>query len=271
MALTYHKKDLELMCHLCGYKTAPPRNCPHCKSPANLKFKGVGTELVENSLKAILPGVRTLRMDADTTRHKGAHDRLFKQFRSGKADILIGTQMVAKGLHFPNVTLVGVLNADAALQIPDPRASETVFQLITQVSGRSGRGALKGEVIIQTRIKDHYVIQKAATCDFEGFYEEESAVRSLLKYPPYAPFVKLIFTGEDEVATEKEAERIRRYLLETLDQTSELFPIAPCGHAKVKDRYRFKLILRGRLTKQLPTSPKHVKRLIDIDPISLLS
>lgn len=271
MALTFHKKDQELVCHLCGYHITPPRNCPHCKSPANLKFKGVGTELVENSLKAILPEARTLRMDADTTRHKGSHDRLFKQFRSGKADILIGTQMVAKGLHFPNVTLVGVLNADSALNIPDPRASEQVFQLITQVSGRAGRGVLKGEVIIQTRLEDHYVIQKAAKSDFEGFFEEESNIRQLLKYPPYAPFAKLVFSGENEAHTLKEAERIRSYLLKTLPASSELFPIGPCGHAKVKDRYRFKLILRGRLPPNLPPSPKDIKRLIDIDPISLLA
>ncbi|MCH9613294.1 MAG: Primosomal protein N' [Chlamydiia bacterium] len=271
MALTFHKKDAELICHLCGYRTMPPRNCPHCKSPANLKFKGVGTELVENTLKAILPEARTLRMDADTTRHKGSHDRLFKQFRSGKADILIGTQMVAKGLHFPNVTLVGVLNADSALNIPDPRASEQVFQLITQVSGRSGRGALAGEVIIQTRLKDHYVIQKASKSDFEGFFEEEAKVRKLLKYPPYAPFVKLIFSGDNEAHTQQEAERMRAYLLKTLPASSELFPVQPCGHAKVKDRYRFKLILRGRLLAALPPSPKEIKRLIDIDPLSLLS
>src|SRR5262249_20425773 len=145
----------------------PPRICPQCKAEDDLKFKGAGTEMVERSLHAFLPNVRTLRLDADTTRHKGSHELLFKQFRAGKADVLIGTQMIAKGLHFPQVTLVGILHADASLQIPDFRASEHVFQLLTQVAGRSGRGALSGEVIIQTHLPDHAVIELAKEQNYE--------------------------------------------------------------------------------------------------------
>ena len=144
-----------LSCHLCGYTiTPPPSACPSCKSFNTMKFRGIGTECVERSLRAILPDIRTLRLDADTTKHKGSHDRLWKQFRSGKADVLIGTQMIAKGLHFPAVTLVGILHMDAHIHIPDFRSSETAFQLLCQVAGRSGR-SLPGEVIIQTHIERH--------------------------------------------------------------------------------------------------------------------
>ncbi|MBI3236531.1 MAG: primosomal protein N', partial [Chlamydiales bacterium] len=151
LALTYHKKEEQLTCHLCSFSLSPPpKQCPECKQGETLQYKGVGTQQVEKTLHAIFPEIRTLRMDADTTRHKGSHEILLKQFRSGKADVLIGTQMIAKGLHFPSVTLVGILSPDGALNIPDFRSSETLFQLITQVAGRSGRGELPGEVVIQT-------------------------------------------------------------------------------------------------------------------------
>ena len=136
---TFHLGENILACHLCDYRLSPPpKSCPKCHTES-IKFKGAATEMVERALHAIFPEIRTLRLDADTTRHKGSHELLFKQFRAGKADVLIGTQMIAKGLHFPMVTLVGVLNADSSLQVPDFRASETVFQLLTQVAGRSGR------------------------------------------------------------------------------------------------------------------------------------
>ncbi|MCK4935199.1 MAG: primosomal protein N', partial [Simkaniaceae bacterium] len=164
LSLTFHKSENKLCCHMCSYELKPPpRDCPTCKSRMSMQYKGVGTEQVERSLHALFPDIRTIRMDGDTTKHKGSHDRLLKQFRSGKADVLIGTQMIAKGLHFPSVTLVCVLNTDGAINIPDFRASENIFQLLVQVSGRSGRGALPGEVIIQTQLKDNPTIQCGAT------------------------------------------------------------------------------------------------------------
>ena len=171
VSLTFHKKNNILACHSCGFVLAPPpTECPYCKGAASLRFKGVGTEQVERTLHAIFPEIRTLRMDADTTRHKGSHDMLFKSFRSGKADVLIGTQMIAKGLHFPAVTFVGVLNSDSAMNLPDFRSSEWVFQLLTQVSGRAGRGEIPGEVIIQTCMPANPVLELAAQEDYPAFF-----------------------------------------------------------------------------------------------------
>ena len=243
-----------------------------------MKFRGVGTEQIEKAIRAIFPGIRTLRMDADTTRHKGSHQRLLRAFRSGKGDILIGTQMIAKGLHLPQVTLVGILNADAGLQIPDFRASENAFQLITQVAGRAGRGKLAGEVIIQSRMPDNSVIAHTANQDFTAFFAEEIASRELFEYPPFSHLVKFAFSGKDEQRTFVVAEQLRAALLQRLPDCYEFHPVIPAGYAKVKDRFRFQFLLRGPqvspVTQQLeairfPQSmPSHTKCTVDIDPLS---
>ena len=215
--MTFHLGENCLSCHLCGEQLSPPpKECPYCHAQKPLKFKGVGTEHIERALHAIFPDIRTLRIDADTTRHKGSHQRLLRDFGTGKADVLIGTQMIAKGLHFPEVTLVGILNSDAGLNIPDFRASETVFQLITQVAGRSGRGAVSGEVIIQTSLPDNATIQYAAKQDYLGFYSEEIAVREAFGYPPFRHLAKLLFSGRDAHLIMQAAERIRSALIQTL-------------------------------------------------------
>ncbi len=277
--LTFHLGEQRLACHLCNYQISPPpRKCSHCGHEGSLKNKGAGTEQVERALHAIFPEVRTLRLDADTTRHKGSHNLLFKQFRSGKADILIGTQMIAKGLHFPSVTLVGVLNADTSLNIPDFRAAENTFQLIVQVSGRSGRGALPGEVIIQTSLADHETIHRAAAQDYPGFYAQEIEVRKLFEYPPFTHLVKLTFQGASAAETQHKAHAIREQLIQELPPAYQLHPIAPCGHAKIKDQFRFQFLIKGE--KISPLSPllariqstfsqeKNVRLLIDVDPLS---
>ena len=169
--LTFHLEGNCLSCHLCGYQIPPHRTCPSCQGPAPMKFKGFGTELVEKTLLSVFPECRTLRMDADTTTRKGSHEMLFKKFRSGKADVLIGTQMIAKGLHFPLVTLVGILHADITLNIPDFRASESLFQLLTQAAGRSGRSDLPGEVFIQTFLPEQSTIALAAKQDYLTFFQ----------------------------------------------------------------------------------------------------
>ncbi|NGX27725.1 MAG: hypothetical protein K940chlam6_01663, partial [Chlamydiae bacterium] len=197
LPLTYHRREATLSCHLCDFRKPTPKSCPSCHADGPLKFKGAGTEMVERSLHALFPDIRTLRLDADTTRHKGSHEQIFKQFRSGKADVLIGTQMIAKGLHFPMVTLVGVLGLDGSLNIPDFRASENVFQLLTQVSGRSGRGELMGEVLIQTHLTKHNTILHAASGDFESFYAEEIETREMFGFPPFTHLVKFSFSGEE--------------------------------------------------------------------------
>jgi primosomal protein N' (replication factor Y) (superfamily II helicase) len=276
-SLTFHLSENILSCHLCDYRETPSKKCPKCQSEASLKFRGSGTELVEKKLYQIFPSCRVLRMDADTTKHKGSHDKIFKQFRSGKADILVGTQMIAKGLHFPSVTLVGVLNADLTLSIPDFRASESMFQLITQVAGRSGRGDLPGEVIVQTFLPDQATLRHAANQNYVDFFQEEATVRKLFDYPPFTHLVKLSFSGPDLEKTKETAESSRKFLMQNLPSSFEFLPVAPSGHAKIQNNYRFQFLIKT--TKILAASPtlhrlqsqlknKEISLFIDVDPSS---
>ena len=282
VSLTFHKKTNHLACHLCGFILAPPPvKCPYCQATASLHFKGVGTEQVERTLHALFPDIRTLRMDADTTRHKGSHDLILKSFRSGKADVLIGTQMIAKGLHFPSVTFVGVLNSDNALNLPDFRASESVFQLLTQVSGRAGRGSLAGEVIIQTCMPDNAILGLAAKENYETFFKREIESRDLFGYPPFARLAKITFSGPYEKKVAEFAEEIRQALIVKLPPSYTIFPIIPSGYAKIKDQFRFKLLLKGAQSLVLSKAIDEVLRkypfqrairtLVDIDPLSTFS
>lgn len=278
VALTFHKKQEQLSCHLCGQSQKPPKYCPHCPQTEPLKFRGIGTEQVEAALHALFPSLRTLRMDADTTRHKGSHDQLFRAFRTGKADVLIGTQMVAKGLHFPEVTLVGILQADAALQIPDFRASELTFQLITQVSGRAGRSLLPGEVLIQTALPDQMVIETSSTNNWERFFQEELAARRLFHYPPFAHLVKVRLSSKNLTLLESYAEKLYHWLIERLPKTVELSPFQPPAHAKIKEEHRLQCLLKSEKISPIchlfatfhsyPFLPKNVKILIDVHPNS---
>lgn len=278
-ALTFHKNDQCLCCHLCGFQISPPPSiCPTCGQANTLRFRGLGTQQLEKSLHAIFPGIRSIRMDADTTRHKGSHQKLLRDFGSGKADVLIGTQMIAKGLHFPQVTLVGILNCDSALNIPDFRASEQVFQIMTQVAGRAGRGALPGEVIMQTLMPENRTIQLAARQDYETFFNEEQEVRKLFGYPPYNQLVKFLFSGTDEKKVLREAEAFRQQLIVRVPDVYEVNPVLPAGHAKIKDRFRLQFLVKGpkgtllsRAIEDLQkshTMSKQVRVLIDINPLS---
>lgn len=281
LALTFHLGEEQLACHLCGYTLSPPpKQCPACRSFNTLKFRGAGTEQIEKSLQTIFPALRLMRIDADTTRHKGSHQRLLKEFGSGKADVLIGTQMIAKGLHFPSVTLVGVLNSDSSLNAPDFRASETVFQLISQVAGRAGRGELPGELIVQTFTPDNPTLQLAASQNYDRFYAEEIKVRQQFGYPPFCKLAKLTFSGKDPIQVRSSAEQFRARLSSLLSQQFELYPVVPAGYAKVKDKYRFQLLIRGpsvQAIAQALKAAKHsvvltraVQLLIDINPSSTL-
>lgn len=277
VSLTFHKSQNTLYCHTCGFaQRPPPTTCPSCHAPSTMQFKGAGTEQIERALHAIFPDIRAIRMDADTTRHKGAHDRLFKQFRAGKADVLIGTQMITKGLHFPSVTLVGVLNSDAALNIPDFRASEQTFQLIAQVSGRSGRSELPGEVIIQTQLPDHPIIVHASTENYPLFFEEELSVRKLFDYPPHTRLARFVFSGIDEVQTQNTALAMREALTKHLPSSLLLLPVTPCGCARIKKNYRFQFLVKGASLASLhgaldktPLPHRNVRMIVDIDPISV--
>ncbi|HSX12355.1 MAG TPA: primosomal protein N', partial [Rhabdochlamydiaceae bacterium] len=277
IALTYHLGEKILSCHLCDYRIMPPRSCPKCHFEGGLKYKGAGTEMVEKALHALFPEVRTLRLDADTTRHKGSHEQLFKQFRAGKADVLIGTQMIAKGLHFPALTLVGVLAIDGALNIPDFRATEQVFQLLTQVAGRAGRGAVKGEVLIQTHLPEHEIISLAAKGDFDRFYAQEIEVRKCFDYPPFTHLVKLVFSSPHLQRLQQTARAFREQLIAKLPASFEIQPLVACGHAKIKDQYRFQFIIKGKNSipivkafKELKESftDKEIKIILDVDPAS---
>ena len=279
ISLSFHHSDNNLSCHLCGYNLSPPpKQCPSCRKETNMKYKGCGTELVERSLKAIFPDVRTLRMDADTTRHKGSHDRLLRAFRSGKADVLIGTQMIAKGLHIPEVTLVGILNSDSSLNIPDFRSTEHTFQIITQVSGRAGRGSSPGEVIIQSCIPDNDTLKLATHQDFEKFYNQESIIRKHFSYPPFTRIVKIVFSGFDQTTTEKSAFEFYKCTCRALPKDFLINPIIPCGYAKIKNKFRFQFLIRGVNINTINNAldnvmrnfhfPKNVTIFRDVDPQS---
>jgi primosomal protein N' (replication factor Y) len=275
ISLNYHKSESRVACHICGFSTAPPQHCPSCKEGEPLKFSGAGTEQVEAALHAIFPEIRTLRLDADTTKHKGSHQKLYKAFRTGKADVLIGTQMVAKGLHFPEVTLVGILNCDSGLQIPDFRASETTFQLLTQVAGRAGRGDLKGEVFIQTCLTENSVIQHAKAHNVEAFLKEELEVRKLFAFPPYHQLIKVRFSGIELHQVRQVAENFR---LAVEREGVECSPVSPCGHAKIKEQHRLHLFVKGAKITPLIQAvqqvkgrfslPKSVRLFIDVNPAS---
>jgi primosomal protein N' (replication factor Y) len=233
---------------------------------------------VEAALYKIFPDIRVLRADADSTKHKGSLERILNDFRTGKADVLVGTQMIAKGLHFPEVTLVGILNCDTTLNIPDFRAQESVFQLITQVAGRSGRGITKGEVVLQTSIPDHPTILAASRQDYPSFYAEETEIRKTFFFPPYNHILKFVFSGVDQKAVEESARSWSEALQKQLPSQFICHPALPCGHPKVNDRWRYQCLVRGpsvtfvtalseKLNKELKI-PSTVAYFCDVDPIS---
>lgn len=277
VSLAFHHNDHMLSCHMCGFQTKPSIICPSCKKESTMRYKGVGTELVERSLHAILPEVRTLRLDADSTKHKGSHEKIIHAFRTGKADVLIGTQMVTKGLHFPAVTLVGVLSGDSSLSIPDFRASEQAFQLLTQVAGRAGRTFSQGKVIIQSFNPSNSLIELAKEQNYTGFYEQEIASRELFCYPPFVHMIRLLLSGLDKEKVFQTATALWDFLHQKAD-CFELNPVIPTGHAKIKDKYRFQIILRGQSVYQMNKKiqeaaekvkiPSSVALYVDVDPLS---
>jgi primosomal protein N' (replication factor Y) len=221
LALTFHRQEQKLACHICGHVEKVPLVCPNekCKNPA-IRFSGTGTQKVEETLAKLFPQARINRMDADTMKRKDDYRRVLGDFRAGKIDILVGTQMIAKGLHFPNVTLVGIIHADLALHQPDFRAGERTFQLLTQVAGRAGRGDVEGEVFVQAFAPFHPAIQYARRHDFNGFYEQEIEFREQLKYPPVSRVALLTLKGRNEEKVKFSAEHLKRGLEKNLKQSS---------------------------------------------------
>lgn len=241
--LTYHAKDDTLRCHLCGHWERPPTRCPACGAPL-FKPLGAGTQRVEQALAKILPQARVIRMDADSTGRRHSHDELLSAFRAKEADILLGTQMIAKGLDFPNVTLVGILSADRSLNIAyDFRAAERTFQLIAQVSGRAGRGVLPGEVVVQTLQPDHPAVVAACACDYERFAADELALRRAQGLPPYVRLATLTFTGEDPAAVERAAQGAARALARF--PGLDVAPPLPAPLERKEDRWRWQILLKA--------------------------
>lgn len=276
---TYHRADERLRCHICGDSRKVPESCPACQDPT-FKHSGIGTQRVETILAKCFPKARLSRMDADTTTGKHSHDEILGAFRSGQIDILVGTQMIAKGLHFPNVTLVGVLHADMSLHIPDFRAGERTFQLLAQVSGRAGRGEVPGEVYVQSYTPFHPAVQAARHVDFEGFAEQEMAFREELGYPPFGHLLCVLFTGKLESDVSQTTARVQGCLATMLPATVVLSDATPAPLARAKTLFRYQLILRGprvsEMTRPLRAvlstlkCPKGVKIAIDVDALSLL-
>ena len=249
--LTYHRANGRLMCHYCGHTQPAVHHCPECGSDA-MRYTGLGTQRIEEQLQECFPEARVLRMDADATASRFSYEERLGDFAAGKYDVLIGTQMVAKGLDFPNVSLVGILSADRSLYEGDFRSYETAFALFTQVVGRAGRRNAGGKAIIQTTVPEHYVIQLAAKQDYESFFAAECDARRMMKYPPFADLCMFGFTGTDEAAVREGAHRFMRLLKETVSREDyapvpliALDPV-PASIAKVAGKYRYKLLVKAK-------------------------
>lgn len=277
VALVYHTNDRRLRCGRCDYSREAPPLCPRCNS-STLRYFGSGTQRIEEEVGKLFPSARILRYDRDTTGPRGSHDAFFATFASGQADILIGTQMVAKGLDIAKVTLIGVVSADTALHLPDFRASERTFQLLTQVAGRAGRHHLPGKVVIQSYNPDHYAIQAAAKHNYREFYERELANRRELCYPPFSRLVALIISGKEKDPTAKVADDLAIFLRKRL--TSEVLGPAAAPIERLRGEWRFRLLLKGQdqavLRQAVQKSlaklavPESVRVTVDVDPAGLL-
>lgn len=285
VSLTYHtgKGGNKLLCHLCGYTAKPPKICPSCNSE-NISFLGYGTQKVEGELEKYVPDMRVMRMDADTTAGKLAYDKMLDDFRSQKADVLLGTQMVAKGHDFPKVTLVGVVLADTSLYVSDFRASERTFSLLTQVIGRAGRAADGGIAVIQTYSPKNEIIRLACEQDYDKFYEGEIAIRRELSYPPFCDMVSLTLVSDDEKRLLEASERLSKSLLEKISGAYSGLPFVVFGPFvaqvyKVNDNYRMKMVVKCKLNAKARelfrellsefSKEKGISLAIDLNPLTV--
>jgi primosomal protein N' (replication factor Y) len=274
IALTYHSVEKRLICHRCRYSIPVPQSCPRC-SRRNLRFLGIGTQRVEEEIRHFFPEARLLRWDRDVITKRYAHEELLKNFRDHKADVLIGTQMIAKGLDLPQVTLAGVISADTGLNFPDFRSSERTFQLLCQVAGRAGRGVKAGKVIIQTYSPDNYIIEAAAKHDYLGFYYKEIDYRRRYNYPPFSQLIRLVYSHTNEELCRREAKKLHRLILdekarEGMVNFNIIGPV-PAFAFRARGRYRWQLFLRG------PDSTRMLAWLslprgwtIDVDPVGMV-
>jgi primosomal protein N' (replication factor Y) len=282
ISLTYHRAAQQLRCHVCAHVSPAPTVCPNekCRNPA-IRFAGVGTERVQETLAKLFPHAKVARMDSDTLKRKQDYRRTLGDFRTGKIEILVGTQMIAKGLHFPNVTLVGIIYADLSLHMPDFRAGERTFQLLTQVAGRAGRGDVEGEVIVQAFTPFHPAIQYARRHDYAGFYEQEIEFRQQLQYPPISRAAMITIKSRNEDKARMSADYIKEELAKALAPIQDLIIAgpAPAPLLKAETFFRYQIMLR---TKRMPTAsrllaeafrkinlPEGVSMVVDVDPANL--
>jgi len=279
VSLTYHRAAGRIVCHICGHSARAPKVCPKCKDPG-IRHAGVGTQKVEDAVQRIFPKARIARMDADSMTRKDAYRETLGAFKEGRIDILIGTQMIAKGLHFPNVTLVGIVNADLGLHVPDFRAGERTFQLLTQVAGRAGRGEMEGEVFVQTFTPFSPSIQFARHHDFEGFMDQEMEFREKFLYPPFGKMVMITLRGAMRERAEFSAQTLARRLKAAAPAGVLVGEAVPAPLEKAKTFYRFQVTLRGPGSLQLSRlvrgtldalpMPEDVFVAVDVDPLHLL-
>jgi primosomal protein N' (replication factor Y) len=272
--LSHHINDDILTCHQCNYKMPVPDACPNCGN-RQLKFLGAGTQKLEQEVKLTFPRARYLRWDSDVIAGKVSNEDILRQFRGGEADVLIGTQMVAKGLDIPSVTLVGVVNADTSLNLPDFRAGERTYQLLSHVAGRAGRGPAAGKVIIQTFSPENYAIQSVARHDYASFYEQEIAYRRQLNNPPFSQLVRLVFTHTNDAICQREAEKMQKALLRESDARGiagiSIIGPAPAFIHRLRGRYRWQLVIRGHnLSSFLAPVDFGHGWTVDVDPIGLI-
>jgi primosomal protein N' (replication factor Y) len=271
--LTYHGPQQALLCHRCGYRRKMPQTCPVCGS-TRIRQYGTGTARVEAEIQELFPQANVLRWDYETTRQKGSHEQILSQFAAHHADVLVGTQMLAKGLDLPLVTLVGAVLADVGLNLPDYRAAERTFQVLTQVSGRAGRSPLGGEVILQTFQPEHYAIQAASRHDYRAFYQQELKYRRQLAYPPFSHLARLEFRHRDAALAERAARslaaRVQSWLREEARRATELIGPVPCYFARLAGVYRWQIVLRGPDPASLLRGKPLADWRVEIDPPSLL-
>jgi primosomal protein N' (replication factor Y) len=282
LALTHHRDGRKAVCHYCDYLIPEPSQCPECLFDG-IRFAGFGTQKLEEEVQKKFPEVACLRMDSDTMKKPGSHEMALERFRQGEVQILLGTQMIAKGLDFPNVMLVGVINADTALHFPDFRAAERTFGLVTQVAGRTGRGDRGGRVFVQTFTPDHPAIVLAARHDYAAFAEQELPVRESLRYPPWGSMARFVVRGPLETQTQAFADQLGDQIRQHLEKDAAAYRVlgpAPCPIAKLRNKFRFHLLVQGlnhqplqevvaRVSEALQ-APEDVQWIVDIDPLDML-
>ncbi len=286
VAMTFHMADNLMRCHYCGHEIPPPTTCPECESPY-IRYFGAGTQRVEEELHKLLPGIPVGRMDIDTTREKDSHERILGAFRRGETRVLVGTQMIAKGLDFPNVTLVGVVAADMTLNVPDYRSAERAFQLLTQAAGRAGRAKDPGKVIVQTYEPNHYAIQLAAKQDYRAFYHQEADYRRKGLYPPFTVLARLLATSKDEADAQAAAEKMEADLRAWLEKRPEMLRdvvkihTRPAPMKRLRGEYRFqvfvKMYAKGAsdeilvfMEQQAEEQAHSVKLDLEVNPVNLM-